>query len=176
MSILPNLGGRELGLVADARHEGPGILDEHVVVSLHASGWAVAACGRVQRGELRGLLDAMDQGVRKVVSEDRDGLCEGSDELLMNHSLILNYRHCDEVGARALAILIHAFKKLGLMLTAPSMFGRGSTITGAKLEGRRIEDRVGGDLTTAAGLTSTKGEWPIVSFQAWVQSLSPGLP
>jgi hypothetical protein len=49
-SILPNLGGRELGLVADARCEEPGILDEHVVVSLHAGGWEVAACGRVQGG------------------------------------------------------------------------------------------------------------------------------
>ncbi len=98
----------------DARREGPGILDEHVVVSLHAGGWEVAACGRVQGGELCGLLDAMDQRVRKVVGEDHDGLCEGSDELLTNHSLVLNYSHCDEVGARAHAILIRAFEKNGV--------------------------------------------------------------
>ena len=114
-SILPNLGGRELGLVADAWHEGPGILDEHVVVNLHAGGWEVAACGRWESsgGELCGLLDAMDQRIRKVVDEDRDSLCEGSDELLTNHSLVLNYRHCDEVGAQARAILICAFEKIG---------------------------------------------------------------
>ncbi len=70
--------------------------------------------GEFRGGELCGLLDAMDQCVRKVVSEDHDSLCEGSDELLTNHSLVLNYRHCDEVGAQARAILIRAFKKIGV--------------------------------------------------------------
>jgi hypothetical protein len=80
------------------------------------------------------LLNAVDQCIGEVLSNDQYCDCEGLHQLVANLGFIFDKQHGYKVLTWSRAVLVGAFKKSGLALTASSMVMIALLFTGAKLD------------------------------------------